>query len=176
VSCLPLHLLGRRSNSVDMIKTRVTYSVHSGVSLKNKNSWTSEQGQLPTRKALSLTPTFLEQIRSSYVLGLPHNVVCTGDSSQLWPGGPQRYDRWSPNFYVIQTFKKMYVYILYVYSVLPVCLPACQKRAPDLIIDGNEPPYGCWELNSGPLEEQTVLLTSKVNLIYRPNKYCLSHL
>jgi hypothetical protein len=25
------------------------------------------------------------------------------------------------------------------------------------ITDGCEPPYGCWELNSGPLEEQSAL-------------------
>ena len=37
---------------------------------------------------------------------------------------------------------------------------AYQKRAPDLITDDCEPPRGCWELNSGPLEEQPVLLTS----------------
>ncbi|GAB1301764.1 Set1/Ash2 histone methyltransferase complex subunit ASH2 [Apodemus speciosus] len=34
-----------------------------------------------------------------------------------------------------------------------------QKRASDLIMDGCEPPYGCWDLNSGPSEEQSVLLT-----------------
>ncbi|EGW01477.1 E3 ubiquitin-protein ligase NEDD4 [Cricetulus griseus] len=41
---------------------------------------------------------------------------------------------------------------------------AGRKRAPDLIIDGCEPPYGCWELNPGPLEEQPVLLTSEPSL------------
>ncbi|CAO2635553.1 hypothetical protein LEMLEM_LOCUS23157, partial [Lemmus lemmus] len=30
-----------------------------------------------------------------------------------------------------------------------------------LITDGCEPPYGCWKLNSGPLEEQPVLLTTE---------------
>ena len=33
------------------------------------------------------------------------------------------------------------------------------EGASDLITDGCEPPCGCWELNSGPLEEQLVLLT-----------------
>ena len=37
------------------------------------------------------------------------------------------------------------------------CTPACQKRASDPITDGYEPQRGCWELNSGPLEEQLVL-------------------
>jgi hypothetical protein len=44
------------------------------------------------------------------------------------------------------------------------CLQAHQKRASDLITDGCEPPYGCWELNSGPLEEQSVLLTAEPSL------------
>jgi hypothetical protein len=30
--------------------------------------------------------------------------------------------------------------------------------------DGCEPPCGCWELNSGPLEEQSVLLTAQPSL------------
>jgi hypothetical protein len=42
--------------------------------------------------------------------------------------------------------------------------PAGQKRAPDLIIDGCKPPYACGELNTGPLVEQTMLLTSKSSL------------
>jgi len=36
-----------------------------------------------------------------------------------------------------------------------------QKRASDPITDGCEPPCGCWELNSGPVEEQSVLLTAE---------------
>ena len=59
-------------------------------------------------------------------------------------------------------FLKRFIY--YVSSVLPAFLPAGQKRAPDLITDGCEPPYGCWELNSGPLEEQSVLLTAEPSL------------
>ena len=43
-------------------------------------------------------------------------------------------------------------------------MPEGQKRAPDLITDGCEPPCGCWELNSGPLEEQAMLLTSEPSL------------
>jgi hypothetical protein len=39
-----------------------------------------------------------------------------------------------------------------------------QKRASDLITDGCEPPCGCWDLNSGPLEEQSVLLTAEPSL------------
>ena len=45
-----------------------------------------------------------------------------------------------------------------------MCIPAGQKRAPDLITDGCEPPCGCRELNSGPLEEQAMLLTAEPSL------------
>jgi hypothetical protein len=39
-----------------------------------------------------------------------------------------------------------------------------QKRASDPIADGCEPPCGCWELNSGTLEELSVLSTAKSSL------------
>ena len=40
-------------------------------------------------------------------------------------------------------------------------MPTGQKRAPDPITDGFEQPCGCWKLNSGPLEDQAMLLTSE---------------
>jgi hypothetical protein len=36
-----------------------------------------------------------------------------------------------------------------------------QKRASDLITGGCEPPCGCWDLKSGPLEKQSVLLPAE---------------
>ena len=36
-----------------------------------------------------------------------------------------------------------------------------QKRALDLIMGGCEPPCSCWDLNSGPSEEQSVLLPAE---------------
>ena len=36
-----------------------------------------------------------------------------------------------------------------------------QKKASDLIMDGCEPPRGCWDLNSGPSEEQSMFLTAE---------------
>ena len=53
-----------------------------------------------------------------------------------------------------------YLFAYYVYNILS----ADQKRAPDLITDGCEPPCGCRELNSGPLEERAMLLTSEPSL------------
>ena len=46
---------------------------------------------------------------------------------------------------------------LYLSSDAPV-------EASDPIRDGCEPPCGCWELNSGSLEEQSVLLTAEPSL------------
>jgi hypothetical protein len=51
----------------------------------------------------------------------------------------------------VYTLKKN-VFIYHIHSVLPACMPAYQKRAPDLIIDGCEPLCGYCDLNSEPLE------------------------
>ena len=47
---------------------------------------------------------------------------------------------------------------------LSACMPAGQMRAPALVANGCESSYGCWKLNSGPLEEQSVLLTAELSL------------
>ena len=57
--------------------------------------------------------------------------------------------------------------------MLSAHMPAGQKKAPDLIIDGCKPPCGCWELYSGPLEEQPVLLTAEPSL--QPYVYAFYH-
>ena len=44
------------------------------------------------------------------------------------------------------------------------CHQTHQKRTSDLFTEGCEPPCGYWELNSGPLEEQSVLLTTEPSL------------
>jgi hypothetical protein len=55
---------------------------------------------------------------------------------------------------------KGFFFFLDLFIIYTVFCLHSQKRAPDLIIDSYEPPWGCWELNSGPLVEQPVLLTS----------------
>jgi hypothetical protein len=49
----------------------------------------------------------------------------------------------------------------------------CQKRASDLIMGdfmgSCKPPCGCWDLNSGPLEEQSVLLPDEPSRQPRSN-------
>jgi hypothetical protein len=59
---------------------------------------------------------------------------------------------------------KSFIFKDYIYCILPACTPACKKRVPDFIADGCEPPCSCWKLNSGPLEEQPVLLTAEPSL------------
>jgi hypothetical protein len=57
-----------------------------------------------------------------------------------------------------------FIYLLYVRYYMQLhcsCLQTHQERASDLITGGCEPPCGCWDLNSGPLEEQSVLLTAE---------------
>jgi hypothetical protein len=39
-----------------------------------------------------------------------------------------------------------------------------EKMATDVVTDGCEPPYGCWDLNSELSEEQSVLLTAEPSL------------
>jgi hypothetical protein len=57
--------------------------------------------------------------------------------------------------------KALFIHLVYEYTV---AVFRHQKRASDPISDGCEPPCGCWELNSGPLEKQSVLLTTKSSL------------
>jgi hypothetical protein len=55
-------------------------------------------------------------------------------------------------------------YIVLMYEC-PVCMYACKpKSVSDPITDAHEPPCGCWELNSGPLEKRSVLLTTEPSL------------
>ena len=49
-------------------------------------------------------------------------------------------------------------------STLSAYTSACQKRASDHIIDGCEPPCGCWKLNAWPLKEQSMLLPDESSL------------
>jgi hypothetical protein len=53
------------------------------------------------------------------------------------------------------------LYMINVHCVHCSCLQTHQKRMSDLITGDCEPTYGCWDLNSGPLEEQSVLLPTE---------------
>ena len=60
--------------------------------------------------------------------------------------------------------KDLFTYFMYVSTLsLPPDTPE-EGIETSLHIDGCEPPCGCWELNSGHLEEQSVLLTTESSL------------
>jgi hypothetical protein len=61
-------------------------------------------------------------------------------------------------------FLKRDLFNYHVYSILPACLPAGQKRASDPVTDGYETSCGSWKLYLGHLEEQAALLTSEPSL------------
>jgi hypothetical protein len=59
-------------------------------------------------------------------------------------------------------------YLLFICS----CLQTHQKRASDPITDGCKPSCGCWNLNSGPLEELlSVLLTAEPCIQPKPQLF-----
>jgi hypothetical protein len=60
-------------------------------------------------------------------------------------------------------FFKIYLFIYYI-QVHCSCFQTDQKKASDPITDACELPCGCWDVNSGPLEEQSVLLTAEPSL------------
>jgi len=66
-----------------------------------------------------------------------------------------------------------FIYLFYVWE-FTVAIFQTHQKAPDLITDGCEPPHGCWDLNSGPLEEQTVLLTAEPPLQLHDHICCAS--
>jgi hypothetical protein len=50
-------------------------------------------------------------------------------------------------------FFKIFIYLFYVSTLQTL------QRESDFVTDGCEPPRGCWDLNSGPSEEQSGALT-----------------
>jgi hypothetical protein len=53
------------------------------------------------------------------------------------------------------------VFSVYVYVYTP---EESMGSSGSTVITGCEPPCGCWELNSGPLEDEPVLLTTEPSL------------
>jgi hypothetical protein len=60
-----------------------------------------------------------------------------------------------------------YLFVLYIQTHC-CCLQTHQKSTSNPITGGCEPPCDCWELNSGPLEEQSVLLTTEPSPQHTP--------
>jgi len=108
--------------------------------------------------ALSMLVMF---ISATSDLALPllflHCVFLLLDTAVLYLPGSSL-----PQFH---SFLKIFTYLRCM-DALSACTPAGQKRASDPITDGCEPPCGCWELNSGPLEERPVFLTAEPSLFH----------
>ena len=69
----------------------------------------------------------------------------------------------------------LFLRFIYYYSLVHCsCLQMHQKRTSDLIMGSCEPPCGCWDLNSGPLEVQSVLLPTEP--FHQPVSGPLNHL
>lgn len=61
-------------------------------------------------------------------------------------------------FFFFSIFKKFYLFIFYSWVL---CIYTCMiERASDAVVDGCEPPCGCWELTSGLPEEQAAVLVT----------------
>jgi hypothetical protein len=69
-------------------------------------------------------------------------------------------------------------------SVYAVAIFRHSRRGHQIFVtDGCEPPRGCWDLNLGPLEEQSVLLTAEpshqpqscVSLAWPQTSYVAGH-
>ena len=63
----------------------------------------------------------------------------------------------------IKTFLKDFIYFIYRMNALQLSSDT-PETAMDPITDGYEPPCGGWELNSGPLKEQSELLPTEPSL------------
>ena len=96
--------------------------------------------------------------------GVGTDIPGCGGSSPYWPTpSPMPPTTWGfafQNVLVSNSYShRFYLFVLCMW-VYCHCLQAHQKRASDPITDGCGPPCGCWDLNSGLLEEQSVLLTA----------------
>ena len=61
-------------------------------------------------------------------------------------------------------FKIRFIYLFHVCEYTVAVFRHTRKEHWILVTDGCKPPCGCWELISGPLEEQSGLLTTEPSL------------
>ena len=104
-----------------------------------------------------LTREKFEKVVRKWILG----KGIPGLNPSNYTMGVHRNAPFSFSFFLICLFIYLFIYYMKVHCS---CLQTLQKRESDLVTDGCEPPCGCWELNSGPLEEQSVLLTTEPSL------------
>jgi hypothetical protein len=86
-----------------------------------------------------------------------HQELNSGCQAWQWVALSTEPSHWPPFFLCFVVVVVVVVLKMYLY----------------LIKEVYEPPCGCWELNSGPLEEQTVLLSIEPPLQPAPFFFCL---
>jgi hypothetical protein len=84
----------------------------------------------------------------------------SGYQGVIWNFGGRLFF-WNGASAGVAIFLNLFNYYIYIHCS---CLQSHQKKLSNLITDGCEPPCGCWNLNSGPSEEQSVLLTTEPSL------------
>jgi hypothetical protein len=94
--------------------------------------------------------------------GLPHLPLPLSSSPPPYFSFHSHLAPLSPNKPHMELFGLVWFKIIT--ESTPLLSQTHPKRVSDPITDGCEPPHGCWELNSGSLEEQSVLLTAEPSL------------
>jgi hypothetical protein len=74
-----------------------------------------------------------------------------------WLSVPRTLIHKSSFFLFVCLFFKIYLFIICKYTV--AVFRHSRRVESDLVTDGCEPPCSCWDLNSGPSEEQSGALT-----------------
>jgi hypothetical protein len=87
-------------------------------------------------------------------------IRCGGSEESPWDVHVLGFSHITVKFFF---FKDLFIYLfIYLFIICKYTVAVFrqhQKRASDLITGGCEPPCGCWDLNFGPLEEQSGALT-----------------
>jgi hypothetical protein len=66
--------------------------------------------------------------------------------------------------FIIYLYIPLFFFKIYLFHVCEYTITIFRHTRRIPITDGCEPPCGCWELNSRPLEEQSVLVTAELSL------------
>jgi hypothetical protein len=114
------------------------------------------QGKL--EQAIS-TPSMVGRtlwVSAFWLKGIRSGEHCSMDIANRWVG-QEVYLVFC--FCFLFSFFLRFIYLLYVYTV--AVFRYSRRGYQIFVTDGCEPPCGYWDLNSGPLEEQSVLLTTE---------------
>ena len=110
-----------------------------------------------TLEVSSPTPTPVSHSHGSTGITLVHTIVLSFYMATRGPSSsPHACLGSAVNHRATSTSGFCFSFYVYEYCI---CMSACMMKEGIRTQYGCEPPCGCWGLNSGPLEEQPVLLT-----------------